>query len=608
MPLATALPWRSRRRAIDRRVTPAGPGAIDRHPLMFILPVWLICAALMLWHAMPAIAHLTLMDPDDAMRLQQVRDLLGGQSWFDVTQHRVNPPAGGPIHWSRLVDLPLAALILLVRPFLGQGAAETVASVAVPLLTLLALCLALYRATRLLADAQTARLATVLLVTTLSILIQLTPLRIDHHGWQIVTAGIALGSMFDPRARRGGLVSGVAMALWLQISAEALPYAALFAAVMGLRQLARPDENARLVGFAAAMALASVALLFGCRGWRTGTTFYCDSFSPVYLLPVGAFAAVLLVGGAVIREPRFAARLAIPALGGAVAVLLFLTLGRQCLAGPFETLGPVAYRLWYLQVLEGRPIWEQSFVIGGVILLPSLLGLLACLGAIRNATDEQARARWIVLLILLSGAMLISVAVLRAMAVAHLFAMPAIAWMLLNLARRVNRSGTALARVAGTVGLVGLTPVGSAMLWTALASTPETPAPPAPDCTTAASIAPLRGLPTGVVLAPLDISPAILIGTPHSVVGTAHHRNAAGITAVIRTFISPPERARAVVMDTNGGHGATYVVTCPGLNEVVRYARGRPGSLAARLATGPAPAWLEPLPIEGPLRIWRVRG
>ena len=45
------------------------------------------------------------------MRLVQVRDLLAGQGWFDLTQYRLNPPDGVAMHWSRLIDLPIAVLI-----------------------------------------------------------------------------------------------------------------------------------------------------------------------------------------------------------------------------------------------------------------------------------------------------------------------------------------------------------------------------------------------------------------------------------------------------------------------------------------------------------------
>ena len=60
------------------------------------------------------------MSTDDAMRLVEVRDLIAGQGWFDLTQYRLDPP-GLPMHWSRVIDAPLAAIILMLRPLVGHG-------------------------------------------------------------------------------------------------------------------------------------------------------------------------------------------------------------------------------------------------------------------------------------------------------------------------------------------------------------------------------------------------------------------------------------------------------------------------------------------------------
>ena len=67
-----------------------------------------------------------LSDTDDNMRMMQVRALLHGQGWFDLRQYRLDPPFGANIHWSRLVDLPIAGLILLLRPLIGGANAEQV--------------------------------------------------------------------------------------------------------------------------------------------------------------------------------------------------------------------------------------------------------------------------------------------------------------------------------------------------------------------------------------------------------------------------------------------------------------------------------------------------
>ena len=52
-------------------------------------------------------------DSDSLLRLVEIRDLLGGQGWFDLHQYRMGADGGFVMHWSRLIDAPIAALILL---------------------------------------------------------------------------------------------------------------------------------------------------------------------------------------------------------------------------------------------------------------------------------------------------------------------------------------------------------------------------------------------------------------------------------------------------------------------------------------------------------------
>src|SRR5690349_7387974 len=94
-------------RTIQLPKTGAGTAS---HGLMVVL----LCVAGALALAVPSLRSgvFDAMSTDDAMRLVEVRDLLAGQSWFDLVQHRLDPPAGSPMHWSRLIDAPLAAMIL----------------------------------------------------------------------------------------------------------------------------------------------------------------------------------------------------------------------------------------------------------------------------------------------------------------------------------------------------------------------------------------------------------------------------------------------------------------------------------------------------------------
>jgi hypothetical protein len=582
--------------------------AVERHGRWLILLAWLACSAVMLWLFHGDFAALGFRDPDDAMRLVQVRDWIGGQNFWDVSQHRVNPPLGGPMHWSRIVDMPVAGLILLARLLLGPATAELVACITVPLLLLGGLAGTVHLAARRLGDPVLALMTVALLLTAPSILVQFTPLRIDHHGWQIWMATIALAGALDSSRVRGGVTSALALAVWLQISSEALPYVALFAGLFALRQWLDGREAPRFMAFAATLGGAALALLALLRGKAALLHDQCDALSAAYVWPLVAMAVLVPLAGKLIGTASMSRRFLIAAIGGGAAIAILLAIGGPCLSGdPFQALGPLAYKYWYLQVMEGRPIWVQSLSLRGVILLPALVGLAGAMVAARQTVNRDARMRWLALGLLLLGAMAVSLLVMRAVSVAHVYALPGVAWLLIALFRKVQASSQALVRVLGSVALILLTPAGISALWIALIPNAPSAKTSAVNCRAAATLAPLHTLPPSTLFAPLDLGPDILVQTPHRVIGTAHHRNAAGITAVIEGFMATPEKARAVIQSVNGGRGADYVVTCAGLTEYALYAKDHPQSLSAHLMRSNVPDWLQPLPTKGPLRIYKVR-
>jgi len=80
-----------------------------------------------------ALSALHLPDTDDVVRLQQIRDWLGGQAFGDLAQHRLGP-GGLEMHWSRLPDLVPAAIIALLTPLTGPQGAELTAVIVWPAL------------------------------------------------------------------------------------------------------------------------------------------------------------------------------------------------------------------------------------------------------------------------------------------------------------------------------------------------------------------------------------------------------------------------------------------------------------------------------------------
>src|SRR3546814_3813267 len=53
------------------------------------------------------------------------------------------------------------------------------------------------------------------------------PMRIDHHGWQLVMLSLTVAGLADDARRRGGLLVGLASAASLTIGLEMLPYCAM---------------------------------------------------------------------------------------------------------------------------------------------------------------------------------------------------------------------------------------------------------------------------------------------------------------------------------------------------------------------------------------------
>src|SRR5207253_2636580 len=107
---------------------------VGRNWKMLVVVFWLLSCAWFIYSQWRAIHGFGLGDTDDNMRMMQVRGLLHGQGWFDLRQYHLNAPFGANIHWSRLVDLPIAGLILLLRPLIGGAAAERWAVGIAPLL------------------------------------------------------------------------------------------------------------------------------------------------------------------------------------------------------------------------------------------------------------------------------------------------------------------------------------------------------------------------------------------------------------------------------------------------------------------------------------------
>ena len=577
-----------------------------------VLLAWLVMTFIAVVRARDEIAALSFGDPDDVLRLLQVRSLLGGQGWYDLAQHRIDPPLGVVMHWSRLVDLPIAACVALLTPLLGAHTAEMAAVVIVPMLTLLAAVLLVGRLAARLAGPQAAFFAAMLWLISFPARNQIDPLRIDHHGWQIVAVLAALNGLVARDARRGGWLVGVSLGLGMAISLELLPFTALFAGVFALRWVTGRSERAWLVHMIESFALTSIVAFAATKG--PDLTSYCDAVSPVYL--AGFTFAALLVGLAA-KLPRSHWLVELGVLG--VAVLagggLFLVLAPQCSTGPFAALDPMVRELWLANVLEGMPVWRQNGEVLVQMMIPPLFALGCTVALWRSAPRDKART-WFEIALLLAGSLAIAAAVARFSAVACALATLPIGCALRPLIDRMERLRGPLAKLLALLALVLVLVPGVGVLMAYKAVPSLRPAQsaadaaaaekPYPQCGLPDSLDALASLPQGTIFAPLDMGPALLLHTPHKVVATGHHRAAEAIKDVLTAFTAAPATAEPIVRR----HGADYVITCDEIGETGVYKGKAPQGLTALLVQDKAPAWLEPvaLPEEArTLKLWRVK-
>jgi len=572
-----------------------------------LLLIWLAVSALLILVTRGQIMTGIGWDPDDQLRMVQLRDWLGGQNWFDTTQYRIGEPDSQPMHWPRWIELPLALLFLLLKPVLGAANAETAAMVLVPLVTLGMAMWLLVKITEPLFDRRIALLAATLAATAVPIVAQIRPMRVDHHGWQIVLALTALWTMYWPEKRKGGIALGAALALWLSISLEGLPLSAAFVVLLVWRWVFQVEEGVRLFWTLLSFLIASFLFYFATQGGFNAAINYCDAISPAHLLACAAGAAVILPSIQWLPANRLM-RVGSLAVAGSVALIVLDGFAPQCLGGAFNTMDPLVREYWLVNVLEGMPIWYQKgttmvTLLGGSV----LVGLISLLYILRTRPSGINRSQLFVLAYAFLWALLLSLFVQRAAAVAAAYGVPLMAWAVHQAFVRARALKRPLSRIFATAAVVFLVMPGplAVALFNAVSEGEEPVAktPEALACDSNDSLSRLNSLPRSNILAPFDFGPRILLLTPHSVLATSHHRNDRAMADQIRIFTSAPAVARELLE----AHNIRFIVTCDDETELALYAKKQPEGLWSQLAEGRKPDWLQPVHIRDTgLQIWRI--
>jgi len=301
-------------------------------------------------------------DVDDLLRELEIRRLVEGAAWFDLSLPSVKMPEAYILPWSRLVDLPYALITWGLEPIIGQERALAFAFKLWPpalgalyLLTLLG-CLR-----RLVPRACDLPAALLLIMPVFAIysIWEFSPDRIDHHNVQIVMLTlIAYGILrWD---RLGGMIIGAGASLSIAVGLETLP---VLAAVLGALSLAWVldcnGSSAVLRSTGAACTFGTLLLLAGLIAPSRYLLAENDSFSAPYATAMIGFGLIALMSAGSYSKTWTRGRRGRLFIGAQLLLLVMIVLAYPgLLDGPLPMLKGLARAYWFDRINSERSMFS----------------------------------------------------------------------------------------------------------------------------------------------------------------------------------------------------------------------------------------------------------
>lgn len=612
-------------------------GGLLRHYALFVI-AWAVIQAAVVTVRAPAALEGRLVDPDDYMRLVRVEQLHVTGDWYGAHNARSNAPYGQTSHWTRPLDVLLLGGAWVLAPFLGFERGLFWAGALIGPLLQLVLVLLVPWCTSPLLDPHARRLAVLAILAQPAVMSYAIAGRADHHMLLllafVVVVGLVLRVLVRPDATRLAVIAGIVSAAGMWVSVEFLLAVGMALGALGVLWVVRGGAwTERNVAFATGLAVGVVLCLAAERAPGGWSSVEYDRLSIVHVsvgtLALSYWALVMLMEawhGALRSVGGRGLSAAIGAAAGAGAMDLLYP---GFFGGPMAEVDPRIVALWLARVEEFQPLLMPVSLVGLGRFLAYLGATVVCvpfLGWVLAREGDDAR--WPGWLYVTAGfAVFVPVALQRARFATYAEILMAITMMALlgRLLRRIEhaplRNWRVPIRIGATLGaLVGFLAVG----WVVQAAAgprsgpgATTGAAPAPGMRSSCELPAISryladrqrlGREPKTVLAYLDYGSELLYRTPHAVIGTPYHRNAAGILDSHRIFTARDDHVARSIMAVRG---IDLVLVCPrGVEAGVFRVPGAAPTLHRRLSEGDAPAWLEEIALPSELaaefRLYRV--
>lgn len=544
--------------------------------------------------------RLILDDPDNYMRLAQVRDWLAGQSWWDVTQYRIRPPEGLTMHWSRLGDIPVATAITIFRTFFGHERSELLAVTMVPLTLLMLTCLCLARAGHNLFGTSAAIFVTLAAMSTPQFLSEFVPGRIDHHGLQVLLMAATLAALTSGEKLENGAAAAFTASASIVIGLEAAPYYVLIVVwLVGRWVLNGARYHSTMLAFALGIAFFLPIIYLSTvlpSSWDRVTS---DEVGQGHLLVIVG-SSFLLAALASNSDLKIATRVTVIILVSTFGATLLL-MAPEVVRPPYHEVDPLMQRLWLDNIIETKSfydVWSNSPLKAvASIILP--LFVLSGLAVLVNVTP---RRDWVILFILLVAlGIIMQIWQARSAAIGSVPLILSSGWLLALAWRKWN------ARLPFTMSLLllngVLVPSIGSITYREITAFEQQDEAKDLSCENSLAAASLNRFPPGLVLTTINLSAPMLIKTHHSVVTASNHRNYEANRLAFLTYMADSKNARIYINELR----VDYVLYCRNAETDILTTEASSG-LAASLNSGDAPDWLTLVASfnEGGLRFYKV--
>lgn len=559
----------------------------NRKDLGFVVLFWFILSTAYLIKEWPSVSALELGDNDNYMRYVQFTSWIEFGNWYLEPMPDFNPQDGVIMHWSRLPDIPLAAISLLMMQFVDTATAYSLAISLVPLIYLLFLAILSFAYCGHYLGTEQRFVATLFIILS-PIINKFLPGSIDHHNVQLLSVVAFL--LVSPitkqhfqqtwRAYLQGLI--VALSLWTGL--ENFILWVLYLACYTLHAIwfdsTRISHLKRLCF--SVFGLGLILMLMN-RPLVEFTHPRYDAISLPFILSFFGGGILLLAYEKTvssytseIKRVLFAGLIALPIFG--VIVLLY----PELIKGAYADYPPLLQEFWLSNVSEARSMLTWITLHGFFSIenyffyfIPAL-----CYSFISNKTTELTLLYWLLILSLAIAALW----QIRAIDLCFVLSGPLQAYVIYQWFSKVKLEALK------AIVLIAATPLVSVFLIGSLFPKPSKLTKQVNELTPLIELLADYQVSDKLLLTGIETGTKVLALSDNKIVAAPYHRNIQGNSFMIESFLETDmDKVLHSLKEQNVGY--ILINRDKQLHFIEKGASD--GALLLRLKSGNGPKWAE---------------